>query len=243
MIDLHAHVLPGLDDGPKTVIDAIALARAAVAAGTTTIVATPHINHRYSLTPGQVSSAVEQFAEVLKQERIELTLLGGGEIALERLVDLGQQELDQLGFGPEAWLLVEPPLRDIPGPFEWPIRSLLQDGRRVLLAHPERCPGFVREPERLRVLIEQGACTQITVGSLIGSHGEPARRLAFELVGERLAHNLASDMHDEHRRGPSLRAGLAALTDQSAASPEYGRWLTDDFPTAILDGCTPPPLP
>jgi protein-tyrosine phosphatase len=243
MIDLHAHVLPGLDDGPRTVMDAIALARAAIAAGTATIVATPHINHRYNLTPVQVAGAIEQFSTILRQEGLPLRLLGGGEISLERLVDLNDGELDRLGLGGGTCLLVEPPLRDIPGPFEWPIRSLLQAGRRVLLAHPERCPGFVRDPERLRNLLEEGALSQITVGSLLGNHGEQVRDFAFDLVRDRLAHNLASDMHDEHRRAPSMGAGLAVLTDHGLASPAHARWLTVEAPQAIIDGSELPPHP
>jgi protein-tyrosine phosphatase len=243
MIDLHAHVLPGLDDGPRTVTDAIALAQAAIAAGTGAIVATPHINHRYNLTPPQVAGAVEQFSAVLRQEGIELTLLGGGEISIERLVDLSDGELDRLGLGGGRCLLVEPPLRDMPGPFEWPIRSLLDAGRRVLIAHPERCPGFVREPERLRALIDGGAFSQITVGSLLGKHGEPARQFACDLVSDGLAHNLASDMHDEQRRAPSLSAGLAALTELGLITTAHGRWLTVETPQAIIDGSELPPHP
>ncbi len=109
MIDLHCHVLPGIDDGPGTVPGSLALARAAVAAGTTTLVATPHVSSRYPTDAATIAAGVRDLSDRLAAAGVTLELLGGAEIALPRLADIPANELTRLSLAGNGWLLVEPP--------------------------------------------------------------------------------------------------------------------------------------
>jgi protein-tyrosine phosphatase len=244
MIDLHAHVLPGVDDGPRSMADAVELVRAARAAGTTTIAATPHIDVRYRMNARRVATGLAALREELAAAEVDVNVVSGGEIALEKLIDLGADELDRLGLGGGPTLLVEPPLRSLPGDWEWAVRRLLEAGRSVLLAHPERCPTFQREPGRLRALVDAGAYAQVTVGALVGDFGGIVRDTALRIFREGLVHDLASDMHDLGPRPPALSAGLEVLAAEGLATTRQQQaWLTASAPAAILAGSELPPRP
>jgi protein-tyrosine phosphatase len=238
MIDLHCHVLPGIDDGPETLEGSLALARAAVAAGTYTLVATPHINGRYRNDAATIARLVETVREQLSMQGVELELLPGAEIALTRLPDIDSEQLARLGLGGGPYLLIECPFAPAIGGLEEILLRLLRGGRRIVLAHPERCPSFQRDPQMLARLVESGILTSITAGSLVGQFGEGVREFALELVRWDLVHNVTSDAHDPVRRPPSVlaeleHAGLGPLAD----------WLTCDVPGAILRGEDLPPRP
>jgi protein-tyrosine phosphatase len=114
---------------------------------------------------------------------------------------------------------------------EQTLSSLTDQGMRMLLAHPERCPGFQREPKRLGALVRAGALTSVTAGAFVGRFGRRARDFALELARGELIHSVASDAHDRYQRPPGLRtelreAGMGALEE----------WLTVAVPRAILDG-------
>lgn len=244
MIDLHAHVLPGIDDGPRSTEEALAVVEAARLAGTTTIVATPHVSVRYRLTSRQIRGAVEAMNAALAHAQSPVQILPGAEIALERLIDLDTGELDRLGLGGGRCLLIEPPLRRLAGDVEWPIRSLLEDPtRRVLLAHAERCPIFMRQPRRLHELVEAGALVQVTAGSLMGRFGRATREFALLLVRCGYVHNVASDMHDVAARSASLQDALAVLEQHADVSRAQAAWLTEDVPQALVEGRPLPVAP
>jgi protein-tyrosine phosphatase len=231
VIDLHCHVLPGIDDGPKTIEDSMALARAAALAGTRTIVATPHVSWRYPNTAEAIASGVAQLNARLAGEGLALDVLAGAEIAMTRICDIAPEEWPQLALAGGTWLLVEPPFTSAASDLGTILLELQGRGHRILLAHPERCPAFHRDPGMLTALVRAGILTSITAGSLVGRFGEQPRRFALTLVQEGMAHNVASDAHDEVDRGPSMaseieQAGLAPLAD----------WLTCAVPGAIVDG-------
>jgi protein-tyrosine phosphatase len=245
VIDLHCHVLPGIDDGPATVDDALALARAAAAAGTQTMVATPHVNSRYRNDARRIARLVDELNGRLVEERVlsattgePLRIRRGAEVALTAIAELAPEELRELTLGGGSWLLVEPPFAVVAPNLDALLLELPVEGRRVVLAHPERCPAFRREPRMLERLVRAGMLTSITAGSLGGHFGEEARRFALALAREGMLHNVASDAHDTLRRPPEIareleRAGLAPLA----------RWLTVEVPSAILDGGEIPPRP
>jgi protein-tyrosine phosphatase len=244
MIDLHAHVLPGVDDGPASMPAALALVEAAAAAGTSTIVATPHVDLRFGLEAGRIAASTSGLQAALDAAGVGVHVLSGAEIALERLIDLPPWELDALGLGGGPYLLVEAPLRRLPGEFDWPIRSLLEDGtRRVLIAHPERSPAFHADPARLVRLVDEGALCQVTTGAITGAFGAVIRDFALDLVRAGLVHDLASDAHDLARRPPGLGPALAALAAEGLATEDEQRWLTEAVPAAIIAGEDPPPRP
>lgn len=239
MIDLHCHVLAGIDDGPATIEDSLALARAAAAAGTRTIVATPHVSWHYQNTAEGVGRAVTELNRRLVAEGLDLEVLAGAEIAVTRIFDIPPEELSQLTLAGGGWLLVEPPFTPAATGLESMLLELRRRGHPIVLAHPERCPTFHRNPEMLETVLRAGALASITAGSLVGQFGERPRRFALDLLQRGMAHNVASDAHDVVVRAPSMaeeieRAGLGPLSD----------WLTCAVPAAIVEGReTIPPRP
>jgi protein-tyrosine phosphatase len=231
LIDLHSHVLPGIDDGPGTIDGSIELARAAAAAGIGTLVATPHVSWHYPNDAGTIAPLVTAVNARLAEEGIELEVLAGAEIAMTRVAELEPEELSRLGLGGGSWLLVEPPFTPVAMGLDAIILDLVHAGRRVLLAHPERCPALHRDPEMLRGLVRAGVLTSVTAGSLVGRFGGEARRFALELAREGMMHNVASDAHDATHRRP----GIAAELERAGLGPLTG-WLTQEVPQAILDG-------
>jgi protein-tyrosine phosphatase len=230
MIDLHCHVLPGIDDGPATIEGSVELARAAVAAGIATLVATPHVNARTPNDPDTIAYLVDAVNARLATEQIALTVLPGAEIAISRLGEIEPAQLPRLGLGGGPWLLVEPPFAPIAVGLEGLVLGLLDQGHQVVLAHPERCPALQRDRQIVRSLVTAGVLMSITAGSLVGRFGREVRRYALELAHESLIHNVTSDAHDSVNRPPGMageldQAGLAPLTD----------WLTRAVPAAILN--------
>jgi protein-tyrosine phosphatase len=246
VIDLHSHILPGLDDGPSSMEGSLELARAAVEAGTRTILATPHINDDPTIEPARIAAGLVELRAALAAAEIPLEVLPGGEIAIWRLVDLDEDTLRAFALGGGPYLLVESPFSPVIGDFEPMVLDLHGRGHRVLLAHPERCPAFQRDPSRLEGLVGAGALVQITAGSMAGAFGTTVRRFTSAILREGYAHVVASDAHDTVRRPPGLRVGFAALERELPGLGEQAQWLTELAPRAVLDG-TPlperPPLP
>ena len=231
MIDLHCHVLAGIDDGPETLADSVALARAAAALGTSTIVATPHVSWRYGNDSATIARSVERTNAAFAQAGVGVKVLPGAEIAITRAVELDPEELGALSLGGGPWLLIEPPFTSVSTGLDELVREIAELGHRIVLAHPERCPAFQREPGLLESLVLGGALTSITAGSLVGQFGKTARRLSLEMLEAEFVHNVASDAHDAEKRGP----GIAHELEQVG----YGgliEWLVEDVPGAILAG-------
>jgi protein-tyrosine phosphatase len=238
VIDLHSHVLPGIDDGPDSIEGSLELARAAAAAGTRTLLATPHVSFSYPNEAGAIARLVEELNERLHTEQIALEVRPGAEIAMTRLADITPEELARLGLGGGRWLLVEPPFTPVLTGLDSILLDLQRRGHRILLAHPERCHAFHRDPEMLEGLVRSGVLTSVTAGSLVGQFGGDVRRFALGLARDGLIHNVASDAHDHVQRRPSIaaeleQAGLAPLAD----------WLTREIPAAILADREIPPRP
>jgi protein-tyrosine phosphatase len=243
VIDLHSHILPGVDDGPPTMAGSLELARAAVGAGTRTILATPHINDDAGIEPAGIAAGIAELREALADADIPLEVLPGGEIAIWRLIDLDDDTLRALALGGGPYLLVESPFSPVVGDFEPMVLDLHARGHRVLLAHPERCPAFQRDPARLERLAGAGALLQITSGSMTGAFGSTVRRFTVGLLREGLAHVVASDAHDHVRRPPGLRAGFPALERELPGIGAQARWFTEAVPRAVLDGSPLPERP
>ncbi len=240
MIDLHAHVLPGIDDGPATLEDALALARSFERWGTTTVVATPHVSwdHQQN-SSASVAAAVQAFNRELERVDIDVTVLPGAEVALTRATDLPPEELVRLQLGDGPWLLLECPLASGGNGIEAAATSLMRRGHEVLLAHPERVTGFQRDPGLLDRLVGGGALCQLTAGSLTGRFGRTVQRFSHGLLDRGLVHVLASDAHSVDRRPPMSRDDLRAqgLSDALIA------WATTEVPRALLAGTDLPERP
>jgi protein-tyrosine phosphatase len=237
MIDLHAHILPGLDDGPPTIEDALVMARAAADAGTRAVATTCHVNHFSGLGPGEIGAGRAALAERLADEGVELDLLPGGEVAHERLPDLDDEDLRRLALGGGPYVLLECPFTPVDGLMDPIVADLQRRGFRVLLAHPERSATFQRDPARLAALVERGALAQVTAGSFTGDFGETPRRAALTMLERGIVHVLASDAHDAVHRPPDLRAVGGSV---DAAQVE---WMTQAAPAAIVAGRDLPERP
>jgi protein-tyrosine phosphatase len=234
MIDLHAHILPGLDDGPESLQGSVAMARAAAAAGTRAIATTSHINRMFGLEPGDLAAARAELAERLQDEGVELELLAGGEVSPGRLPELDDGRLREFTLGGGPYVLLECPFSPVDGRLDAMVEDLQRRGFEVLLAHPERSPSFQRDPARLARLVGRGALAQVTTSSFAGDFGEVARRAATTMLEQGIVHVLASDAHDAIYRPPDLRAAGPAV---DAAQFE---WMASAVPAAIVAG---EPLP
>jgi protein-tyrosine phosphatase len=234
VIDLHCHVLPGIDDGPGSAEESLALALAAGTAGVDTLVATSHVSWRYrndAATIGSLTADVNaQLSGSPPEGGAGVRVLPGAEVAASVVMDLDPEELQRLGLGGGRWLLLEPPLASSAAGLEIVVAELERRGHGIVLAHPERCPAFHRDTRLLESLIEGGALTSITAGSLTGRFGATVRKFAYALLKAGAVHNVASDFHDLSGRPPGMSAAL-----ESAGLSALSDWLTCEVPLAILE--------
>lgn len=242
MIDIHCHILPGLDDGPATEDDSLELARAAVAAGTRAVVATPHIRSDHPFAHERIEELAARLRERLAAENVELELLTGGEIALSELDLIDEGRLRELALGTGDCVLVECPYSPVGELLEGMLADLRRRGFRPVLAHPERAPAFHDDPARLARLVEGGVLTSITAGSMEGRFGKPARSLCVRMLKDGLVHDVASDAHSA-RRPPGMMRGFQALADELRGLEDQAAWYVRDAPAAMVSGRPLPPRP
>lgn len=243
MIDLHCHVLPAIDDGPRTMEETLALARVAAEQGTTRLVATPHVSPRYPTSAQEMLAGVSEVNAALRSAGVALEVLPGAEIAPLSLHRLDGEELTGLRLGGGPFVLLEAPLTAIGPELEGGIEELKVGGFGVVLAHPERAPSFHRDIERLARLVASGVLCSITAGSLVGRFGGVVQRFSGALLRRGLVHDVASDAHDALRRSPEIARCLAAAERSLPGLAKQARWLTEHAPAAILAGTPLPAAP
>jgi protein-tyrosine phosphatase len=213
VIDLHCHLLPGIDDGPDTVEEALDLCRHAVAAGITHSVVTPHVHPgRYVNDARNIAIAAQNFQQRLQQENIPLRIAFSGEVRISPeilpMVLAGHIPFHGEWEGRKVMLLEFPHSHILPGSDKL-IRWLLQRNILPLIAHPERNKDVMRDLSRLHEFVHMGCLLQVTAGSLAGRFGEMAEERAREIVVAGWATVLASDAHNLKARPPELADGLA----------------------------------
>ncbi|HKP89336.1 MAG TPA: CpsB/CapC family capsule biosynthesis tyrosine phosphatase [Thermoleophilaceae bacterium] len=243
MVDLHSHILPGVDDGAPDIEASIAMARTAAADGIRVMVATPHISFEYELDPADVGRLVGELNLALAREEVPLAVLPGGEIALTRLAALDAPALRTLSLGVGPYLLVETPYAGGAPFLEEVLFDLDLRGFRTILAHPERCAMFEHDRDRLARLVERGVLCSVNAGSMAGQFGRRVRDFAVHLFRAGLVHNVASDAHDDDVRRAELRWGFERMEDDLPGISEQAQWFTDIAPTAIVTGTQVPPPP
>jgi protein-tyrosine phosphatase len=226
-VELHFHLLPDVDDGPRTLDEALALARQAVADGTRLVVCTPHVHLvEVATLPDRVST----LDAALRAAEIPLQLAAGGEIRPG--TRLTAPELQILAHGPRShrWVLLEAPLEpQYLTTFHTDADELASRGYGVLIGHPERCDALMAADGGLEHRLRRGAALQVNASSLTGAHGRRSLQAGFELVARGLVTALASDAHGAHRP-PLLGAALRAL----AARGMDGGALVVDGPRRLL---------
>ncbi len=214
MIDIHCHLLPGIDDGPKSLRDSLKLARQAVANDVTHAVVTPHIYHgRWDNSLQVIAEATDELRKALAQSGIPLTLGFAAEIRIgaEIMTMLSEGEIPFLGSwqGQRVMLLEMPHSHILPGT-EKIVVWLLKHGVLPMIAHPERNKDVMRKLSKLQPLIDLGCLFQVTAGSVVGQFGELAMQRAKELLDMGVVTVLASDAHHSKRRPVNLNAGHLA---------------------------------
>jgi len=228
VIDLHCHLLPAIDDGPRTMDEALAMARLHVAAGVQTVAATPHVSWDMPTSTEAIERGLVELRAALAEQQIPLELVRGAEVDVHRASELSDDALRELTLGGGGWLLLEAPLRQ--GiPLEPIVRSLHARGHRIVIAHPERSPLLQRDLAGLRQLVRAGVVTQVTASSFSGRFGRTVQRFAEELLDAGLVHTVASDAHDSVRRPPGISAELVA-----AGVGDLVPLLAQQIPAAIL---------
>ena len=236
VIDLHSHILPGLDDGAQTIEQSRDLARRAAHDGVTAIAATPHVREDYPTTAEQMESAVAALRADFAANGISVDVLHGGEIALHQLPRLDNEELARFSLAQSGrYVLVEFPYSGWPQGLEEGLFAVILAGQAPVLAHPERNRDVQRDPRRLQPLVDAGMVVQVTAASLDGRLGRSSKAAAERLLELGLAHLLASDAHTPDIRETGLTGAAAAVGDDGLA-----RYLTEDAPAAVVAG---EPLP
>lgn len=222
MIDIHFHCLPGIDDGPQTWDDAVALCRAAAADGIRTIVATPHVLR----DPWLNEDAAERDRLIAR-----LNALVGGTPAIiagceyffaSDVLELWERGAagPLVGLNRGASLLIEFPSFAVPSSAEWIFHELAVMGVTPVVAHPERNAELARNPERLAKLVAAGARTQVTAASLLGEFGRGPLAAAEEFFARGLVHYVASDAHSVSKRPPRMTAARAWVAKHWGAAAE-----------------------
>jgi protein-tyrosine phosphatase len=242
MIDLHAHLLPGLDDGPSDEAGALALAAEAAAQGVRVMAATPHLREDFpDVRVEELASRVEALRTALARAGTGLEIVSGGEVDILWAQRASDEALRLASFGGRGTdLLVETPYGELPPLFEDLLFRLGARGFRILLAHPERNSSFQRDPRRLAALVDRGTLVQLTAASLAAGRRSRSARLARALVADGRAHVIASDAHRAGGARATLSEGLAVAAHES---PGRARWMVTAAPAAILAGepLAPPP--
>lgn len=233
MIDTHLHILPGVDDGPKTIEEAVALAKILVQNGIHTAVATPHYNDLFPQRSAlEIKERVTELQQVLHDRDIPLCLYSGHEALIKpgliddiqtgRLATLNESRYLLLELWNDSWLPAT----------ERVIFELRAFGITPILAHPERSRIFEKDLGRLTSLLRQGVLVQITASSLVGMQGRTAQRTAELLLKGGMVHCIASDAHGLHRRisaiEPSLRQVVRLIGEVKTQE------LIEDCPSMII---------
>jgi protein-tyrosine phosphatase len=232
VIDLHCHILPGLDDGARDPGDSVAMARQAAADGIEAVCATPHIRHDHDVRIEGIAARVEALNARLAEEGVAVSILGGGEVAETALEGLSEEELSTVALGRGRWVLLEPAPGPLGDSLARRVAHLAERGHRALIAHPERhlsADMFAR----LGQLIAEGALVQATADFFLREETADGM-LAMAEAG--LVHTLGSDSHSSLAGRPlRLAAAFERLGAVEALAPHL-RWMAETAPRAIVAG-------
>jgi protein-tyrosine phosphatase len=232
VVDLHSHILPGIDDGARSLEESLAIARTAVSQGIKTIAATPHVRADYPTRPDEMEHEVAVLRRALEASGVAIDLIHGAEIAIDMLPTLGPDTLNRFTLGQSGrYLLIEFPYFGWPTALEGAIDTLRRLGIMPVLAHPERNPRIQQNPSILVAATELGGLVQVTAASVAGDLGRDAYRAVNALLELRAVHLIASDVH----RPGSRESGLARAAELVGGGP-LGRYLTEEAPASVALG-------
>jgi protein-tyrosine phosphatase len=219
--EIHFHLIPGIDDGPSSIEESIALAAAAAAEGTRTIVATPHVHPIYPTDVSTLPDRVDEVRARLAAERIPIEVLCGAELAHDMVARQSDSDLETIAHGPPGrrWVLLEAPLTGLDDEYTVAADEVRERGFGVVVAHPERALG--RDEAGWRALeheLAAGSALQVNGWSVAGLYGERTRTTALALLRRAQRAAVASDAHGGPRM-PALRLALDALAGAGVGDP------------------------
>lgn len=244
MIDLHVHILPGIDDGPEDFAESLRMCRLAYADGIHTLVATPHLNPGlYHSSPKTILAKVAELNQKLKNhfaasktlEKMDLKIIPGADIHLSFFLRQNFSWEDLIFINENhKYFLLELPDYFLIEPVKKFIASFREKGIIPIISHPERNFLLQKNSQILADLIRVGALSQITAMSITGFFGQKAKEAAFFFLHQNLAHLLASDAHSSKSRPPILSQALAEISTHLGREKAWR--MVHDLPLAIVNG-------
>ena len=245
MIDLHSHLLPGLDDGAQNLAMSLAMARVAAADGISTIACTPHILPGvYNNSGPAIGKAVARLAESVAKAGIPINLVTGADVHIAPDLDVQLRDGRALTLNNSRYLLLEPPHHVLPPRLEDLVFGLQAAGYVPILTHPERLSWVEGHYDLIRRLVSSSVLMQITAGSVMGRFGRGPRYWAERMLDEGLCHLLATDAHDTEQRAPRMADARDVVAQRLGDDEAINLVLRR--PQGILKNLSPaelPPLP
>jgi len=243
MIDLHCHILPGVDDGPKNLDESLEMSRIFIKAGYRQVVATPHQvpGTTWMLSTEEIRNQLAELNHAIKIEGIELNVLPGMEISFDPLIPDLLEKGRLLTLGKTSYVLIETPFQQLPLGWEQVVFAILAKGYFILMAHPERCAQLAVSPQLADRLIESGVYLQVNWDSFLGYHGRAALQMAHHLADSGYIHCLATDSHNPQERH-AAHVRLAAAKIEKLMGSENLQCIATENPLRILRNTHPLPM-
>ncbi|MFC4354196.1 tyrosine-protein phosphatase [Chryseomicrobium palamuruense] len=216
MIDMHAHIIWGVDDGPKTFEETQQLIRLAEKEGIEQIVATSHALHpSYHADIEEVKEKLQLLTEWIKSENIQMQVYLGHEIRVTEniMVEIKSQQVATLNN--TNYVLIEFPSATVPLFAKEIVKQLVNQGYFPIIAHPERNKLLANQPAKLKELIDLGAYAQVTAGTIAGAFGKDVQKIALRMIDEGLIHCYGSDVHNDSTRDFKFDDGLSYLENKN----------------------------
>jgi len=235
-VDVHCHCLPGLDDGPKSMTEAIALCKALIADGIATVIATPHQLGRFDgcYVASEIRQAVADLNEVLKKQRIPLTVLPGADVRVdERILQLLDFDRILTLADGRKYILLELP-HEISVNIEPLLEELATIRVRAIISHPERYTALDRQPSTILKWLKHSAYLQLTASSLLGDFGAEAQRAAWHFLNSGWVTLVATDSHDINLRRPRMRDAFNYISTK--LGEDFARLLCIENPLRVVNG-------
>ncbi|MFB8422106.1 tyrosine-protein phosphatase [Priestia megaterium] len=235
MIDIHSHILPGIDDGAQVLEDSLDMARQAVSEGIHTLIATPHHqNGKYINEKSSIIQRVDQLNAELEKQKIPLIILPGQESRIygELVEDYIEGKVLTLNDN-HKYVFIEFPSSQVPRYAEQLLFDVQSEGLTPIIVHPERNSKLLENPDLLYNFVNKGALTQVTAGSVTGRFGKKIKKFSFDLINANLTHVIASDAHNVSGRNFLMAEAMDVIRK------EYGMDMIEQFYSnalAITDG-------
>ncbi|MBO8126471.1 MAG: hypothetical protein H0Z38_04440 [Firmicutes bacterium] len=214
LIDIHAHILPGLDDGPKDLAGSLELLKLLSEDGVQTVIATPHVvpGYFWPYDPDKLRDTAEELREAVRKSRIAIEIIPGAEIYLSPEIAQMAEEGLLPTLADSSYVLVEFPRNEVPFWAFEVLKKIQKAGYKPILAHPELNSEVRADDTLAEDLVQQGVLLQVDASSLAGKWGESPKNYALELIGSGLVHYIGSDTHSP-RRPPKMRTAWNVVED------------------------------